>query len=83
MVLLEALTLGKPVIVTDIPGSRSVVEGGHGLIVENSIKGLIDGMEHFINGEELFEKQFDYVNYREEAMKMFYETICLMENQIG
>lgn len=83
MVLLEALTLGKPVIVTDIPGSRSVVEGGHGLIVENSIKGLIDGMENFINGEELFEKQFDYVNYREEAMKMFYETICLMENQIG
>ncbi len=83
MVLLEALTLGKPVIVTDIPGSRSVVEGGHGLIVDNSIKGLIDGMEHFLMGKELFEKQFDYVNYREEAMKMFYEKVCLPEDQTG
>jgi CDP-glycerol glycerophosphotransferase len=83
MVLLEALTLGKPVIVTDIPGSRSVIEGGHGLIVENSIKGLIDGMDHFINGKELFEKKFDYVNYRDEAMKMFYEKVCLVDSQIG
>ncbi|MBS4173527.1 glycosyltransferase [Bacillus sp. FJAT-49736] len=83
MVLLEALTLGKPVIVTDIPGSRSVIEGGHGLIVENSIKGLIDGMEHFINGKELLERQFDYVSYRQEAMKMFYEKICSRESQTG
>ncbi|WKB35006.1 glycosyltransferase [Terrilactibacillus sp. S3-3] len=68
MVLLEALILGKPIIVTNIPGSRSVIEGGYGLIVDNSIKGLISGMTDFINGRKINEKEFDYIAYSKKAM---------------
>ncbi|GIN85356.1 CDP-glycerol glycerophosphotransferase [Heyndrickxia sporothermodurans] len=80
MVLLEALVLGKPVIVTDIPGSRSVIDGGYGLIVENSIEGLVGGMSDFIAGSQLNEKAFDYEAYREDAINMFYQKVCTMKN---
>lgn len=76
IVLLEALILRKPIIVTDIPGSRSVIEGGYGLIVENSVAGLVSGMRRFLNGERLNEHVFDYKAYRNHALDMFYEKVC-------
>lgn len=79
MVLLEALVLKKPVIVTDIPGSRSVVEGGYGLIVENSVEGLTDGMKQFIDGNKINQREFDYESYRNDAINMFYEKVCRLE----
>src|SRR5699024_5682960 len=66
VVLFEALILGKPIIVTDIPGSRSVVEDGYGFIVNNSVHGLVGGMNRFINGKQLNEKSFDYETYRQK-----------------
>lgn len=44
MVLLEALILGTPVVATDITGSRFVLEGTSGLLVENSVDGLVEGL---------------------------------------
>ncbi|MED3650511.1 glycosyltransferase [Heyndrickxia sporothermodurans] len=79
MVLLEALVLGKPVIVTDIPGSRSVVEGGYGLIVENSIDGLVKGMNDYLEGKRINEQAFDYEAYLNDAINMFYEKVCRIE----
>lgn len=79
MVLLEALVLGKPVIVTDIPGSRSVIEGGYGLIVDNSVEGLVEGMNHYIAGNQLNEQIFDYEAYRNDAINMFYEKVCSLD----
>lgn len=77
MVLLETLILGKSIIVTNIPGSRSVVEGGYGLIVDNSVEGVREGMERFINGEQMNEKEFDYVQYSKDTIQMFYDKVCL------
>lgn len=71
MVLLECLILNKPIIATDIPGNRSVLEGGYGHIVENSIGGLVDGMMDFIENEPSF-SPFDYKTYNQEAVEMFY-----------
>lgn len=79
IVLLEALILGKPVITTDIPGPRSVVDGGFGMIVENSVDGLVDGMSAFLNGGAVQERSFDYRGYHDEAMDMFYDKICRLE----
>lgn len=79
IVLLEALILGKPVITTDIPGPRSVVEGGYGMIVENSVDGLVDGMSAFLSGDAVQERSFDYRGYHDEAMGMFYEKVCRLE----
>ncbi|MGP5727239.1 CDP-glycerol glycerophosphotransferase family protein [Arthrobacter rhombi] len=70
MVLLEAMTLAKPILVTDIPGSRAVVDTGYGRIVENSVEGLVQGMGEFERGL-VATGDFDYVEYEERALKAF------------
>ncbi|MFF2290327.1 CDP-glycerol glycerophosphotransferase family protein [Peribacillus butanolivorans] len=74
MVLLECLILNKPIMATDIPGNRSVLENGYGEIVENTVDGLVRGMEKLINEKPKF-KVFDYEKYNIEAMEMFYKYI--------
>lgn len=44
IVLLEALTLGRPVLSTDIPGPQSVLADGVGQLVPDSVEGLVDGI---------------------------------------
>ncbi|UWX04695.1 glycosyltransferase [Pseudoxanthomonas sp. NC8] len=44
IVLLEAMTLGKPVLSTDIPGPQSVLADGAGRLVPDSTDGLADGI---------------------------------------
>src|SRR5699024_11093040 len=55
IVLLEALILEKPVITTDVPGPRSVVEGGYGLIVDNTTEGMTECMLKCVYGNRLSE----------------------------
>lgn len=74
MVLLECLILNKPIIATNIPGNRSVLENGYGEIVDNSIKGLVSGMEKVMYQKTKY-KTFDYKKYNEEAMDMFYQYL--------
>ncbi len=53
MVLLEALVLGMPIIATDIDGSRGVLagpDGEYGLLVPNSVGGLVEGMRAYLAG---------------------------------
>ena len=75
MTLLEAMILKKPVIATDITGSRSVLEGRPGHLVENSEEGLIQGMNDFVEGELTF-GSFDYASYQSNALDMFYHKAC-------
>ncbi|HAM80041.1 CDP-glycerol glycerophosphotransferase family protein [Ornithinibacillus bavariensis] len=79
IVLLEALILGKPVIATDTPGPRSVIGTDYGLIVENSVFGLANGMQEYLSGKRMSSSQFDYQNYHATAMNMFYEKVCKMD----
>ncbi|MCU6709196.1 CDP-glycerol glycerophosphotransferase family protein [Paenibacillus sp. J5C_2022] len=75
MVLLEALTMRKPIISTDIAGSRSVLEGGYGLLVENNVKGLVYGMQKYIH-QEYSSLDFNYKEYNVRALRMFYREVC-------
>lgn len=46
--ILEAMTLAKPVIATDCAGPREILEDGkYGLLTDNSIDGLVDGISQF------------------------------------
>lgn len=67
MVLLEALTLGLPVLATDIVGNRGILEPGYGLLVENSVQGLAEGFQGVLDSAKNFVK-FDVVNYCEESL---------------
>lgn len=74
LVILEALTLGIPVISTDIPGPRSILTDNYGELVSNDIEGLSKGMIDFIKNEKVY-KKFNYKNYNEIAMTSFYNHI--------
>lgn len=76
MVILEALTLGKPVIVTDIAGSRSALKGGYGHIVQGpvSAQSFTKAMEAFCEGTLTF-KPFDAVRYNNQAIASFHKML--------
>ncbi|WP_321795816.1 CDP-glycerol glycerophosphotransferase family protein [Caballeronia sp. J97] len=74
LVLLEALTLGKQVVSTDIPGPHSVLEGGYGLLVENSESGVVHGLTELLNGWTA-PKRFDAQQYQADALRNFIALI--------
>jgi glycosyltransferase involved in cell wall biosynthesis len=75
MVLLEALTLGKPIIATNIVGSRSVIGENLGTLVDNSSEGLYNGMLNFAN-KPFIGGSFDYLLYQRQTMDLFYQEVC-------
>ena len=71
MVILEALALGKPVIVTDIPGSRGALKGGYGFIADGTdATAFSQAMMDFIANRIRF-KSFDPVAYNTLALAEF------------
>lgn len=74
IVLLEALFFGIPCISTDIPGPRSVLSNGYGILVGESSEDIAQSMENFINGQYNF-KTFDSLKYNQNALDMFYEKV--------
>ncbi len=45
---MEAMIVGKPIIATDVTGVRSVLEGGLGVLVENTEEALTEAMKKYI-----------------------------------
>lgn len=76
MVLLESLALHKPIIATDIIGNRGVLEGTNGLLVDNSIEGLKEGIKKLVDNEVKPNKQFDINEYNKKSISRFYEKLC-------
>ena len=67
----EALILGIPVVTTDFPSSREVInDGQNGLIVSNDWNGVYKGIKRFIEDENLQvklsngAKRFTYDNFK-------------------
>lgn len=74
LVLLEALTLGKQVVSTDIPGPHSVLEDGLGLLVENTESGVVHGLTELLNGWTA-PRRFDAHQYQADALRDFLALI--------
>lgn len=75
LVLLEAMMLGRPIICADIEVCRGVVEHRSGLLVENSVDGLYQGMLDFFGGR-VSVREVDFEKYQQDAMEMFYRKSC-------
>ena len=75
MTLFESLILKKPIIATNIVGNKSVLDGRGGLLVENSKDGLYEGMLDFLEGRYVEKATFDYTEYNEAALNMFYTKV--------
>lgn len=74
LVLLESMVLGIPCISTDIPGPQSVLADKRGLLVDDSVKGLIGGMETYLEGA-VPQQAFDCAQYTQDAMCSFYRAV--------
>jgi CDP-glycerol glycerophosphotransferase (TagB/SpsB family) len=76
MVILEALVLGLPVVVTRFDSVESALPPGEGLIVPRSTEGVAEGMRAFLRGE-VPPARFDPDAYNREAVSQFVAAVGL------
>lgn len=82
MTLLEALVLDKPIVATDIVGNRSVLHDRPGLLVPNSVEGLVAGMRAFMGGD-VPTGGFDWRAYQQDAIDMFNRRVLGLTGRAG
>ncbi len=74
MVRVEALTLGLPVITTDVAYTKELIQDKYGIVVENSEQGINEGIKQVITNSELVEnlkeqvKGYSYENKNKEIL---------------
>ena len=74
MVILEALTLGLPVIATEFSSVRGAIPPGCGIIVPRTVDGVEQGLREFLGGR-IPPPTFDPELYNADAMRQFYDAI--------
>lgn len=74
MVIYESLALGIPVISTEMPGLSELLNQSYGLIVENSVDGLVQGMIQALGGK-IPKRPYDFEKHNQEALKNFCAVI--------
>ncbi len=70
MVILEARTLGLPVITTSFSSVGDSVPPDAGIVVPKTVEGMVDGLERFVAGE-VPSGRFDFHAYNAEAVAQF------------
>lgn len=83
MVILEAMSYGKPIVASDVGGISEIVENGkNGYVVENSAKAFADKIEYIIENKEInilfstnslkrFERELTVDNMANGYMKIY------------
>ena len=74
MVLVEADVLGVPIVAAEGVGTTSFMEKHKGLLVENSVEGLLDGFRRFRRGG-IAPLSFDYETYNRDCLAQFYALL--------
>ncbi|WP_406831864.1 glycosyltransferase [Pedococcus sp. KACC 23699] len=74
MVILEARTLGLPVVSTAFSSVASALGPGDGLVVDRSVEALVEGMRAALAGD-VPNVPFDPVSYNDEVLREFYSAI--------
>ena len=70
LVMAESIILGTPVLATECAGSMDILSNGeYGMIVENSSKGITDGLRRLISDHELYERYVVLAKERSEYFK--------------
>ena len=74
MVILEAQTLGKPVIGTNVSGINSILGNTNGLLIENNMESIREGLLEYLKGN-IPQITFDYSIYNSEVMNNFEKQV--------
>lgn len=76
MVLLEAASMGVPILATDIPGNRSVVSKVGGKLVDNTVEELQEAMKTTIEHPlQLQKPEFNIDSYNELVYHVLEKTV--------
>ena len=71
MTIMEALILDKPVVSTNITGPKEFLKNGYGYLVEDSEKGILEGMQQFTKGSLKTLKKFNAIEFNKKALQEF------------
>lgn len=74
LVLLEALTLGKYCIATDMPASREILEGGYGGLIEPTVDGFSQALLSYCDKKPTA-RSFNHEVYSKNAINKFDELL--------
>ena len=74
MVILEARTLGLPVVTTSFSSVGDSVPPDAGIVVPKSVEGMVDGLQQFVAGK-VPSGTFDFHTYNDEAVAQFRRAI--------
>lgn len=80
MVILEALTLGVPVVTVEFGSAGSALPSDGGIVVPQSDEGLADGMRRYLDGK-VTARTFDSAAYNHAAMDEFRAAIGESEKE--
>ena len=69
VVFLEAFTLNKPVITTDVSDALEQVEGNFGRVTLKDVNNIYDVMKDFIQNGYKIKEKFNVETYNEEIMQ--------------
>ena len=73
-VLDEARVLNVPIITTDVADAKMIIDSGYGILCENSVDGICEGMEKFLK-EGFPKKKFDYNKFNKKITKTIDEIV--------
>lgn len=83
LVLFEVMQLDVPIISTDIPGPSEFLKQGYGLVVENSIEGLLNGMQQAAL-DKIPKLKYDFDAHNLNAIQQFYKILDFaINNQVN
>ena len=71
----EAMTLGVPLITTDVSDAKELIDNKYGIVVVNNDEAIYDGMKEFLDNGFKVEKKFNPKKYNEESMNKLYQVI--------
>ena len=80
LVLCEADILGVPCFSTRITGPTDFMKKYNGMLVEDSTKGIEDGLRACLKGEVKKTLTVDYEKYNEEAVTAFEDMVERLTN---
>lgn len=76
MVLLEAMVLNKPIIATNIPGVRELLEPGYGKLVGLNVDEMSTAMKNFCAQKEQIEfLKLDSKRYKDNVLEQFEQLL--------
>lgn len=67
VVFVESYVLNKPIVTTDVSDAKKDVEGKHGIVCDNSEKGVYDGMKQFLKHKPEIQ-EFDAEEYNKNII---------------